>query len=154
MLQQERELEAHVTENDEYYLMDDPKVHGKSKMKKAFCQPGNVDFCPAISILSAFQYHLKFSVKNESENASSSNCAITIHRSLENGGDVEYTTPAELVADFSDGSMHPGDLKGAAANLMVSVLEQLSESIKNDPEANKGAKALKAFEKKKQKSKK
>ena len=47
-LQPPRESTAHKSESDEYYLLDDPKVHGKSKMKKAFCEPGNVDFCPPI----------------------------------------------------------------------------------------------------------
>jgi len=36
-----QDVEAvHATENTEYYVMDDPKQHGKAKMKKAFCEPG------------------------------------------------------------------------------------------------------------------
>ena len=141
LLLQQRELEAHATENDEYYLMDDPKVHGKSKMKKAFCQPGNMEFCPVISVLSAFQ-HLNLGPSSETCDT------ITIHRTPENGGDVTYATAEEMTIDFANGSLHPGDLKAAASTLMVSVLERLSESIKKDGEASKGAKALKAFEKK------
>ena len=34
---QDIEDEAHKTENYEYFILDDPKVNGKSKMKKAFC---------------------------------------------------------------------------------------------------------------------
>ena len=36
------ESEVHKTEKFEYYsyLLDDPKANGKSKMKKAFCEPG------------------------------------------------------------------------------------------------------------------
>jgi hypothetical protein len=156
LMLQQRELEAHATENDEYFLLDDPKVHGKSKMKKAFCQPGNTEFCPVISILSAFLYHLKpFTVDDKgSDNPGRDNSAITIHRTAENGGDVVFVTPAELISEFANGSLHPGDIKAAASILIVSILEQLSSSIKNDSEASKGAKALKAFEKKKQKPKK
>ena len=61
--------------SDEYYLLDDLKVHGKSKMKKAFCEPGNVGFCPPIEV---FAYFGGF------ENGKS----ITISRSPNNGGDV------------------------------------------------------------------
>lgn len=156
LMLQQRELEAHATENDEYFLLDDPKVHGKSKMKKAFCQPGNTDFCPVISILSAFQYHLKpFTTgENACDNTIADKNSITIYRTVENGGDIVYATPDDLICDFVNGSLHPGDIKAAASILMVSILEQLSDSIKNDLEASKGAKALKAFEKKKQKSKK
>lgn len=156
LMLQQRESEAHATENDEYFLLDDPKVHGKSKMKKAFCQPGNMEFCPVISILSAFLYHLKpFTVNGrESDPPSTDNNAITIHRTAENGGDVVFSTPAELISEFANGSLHPGDIKAAASILIVSILEQLSNSIKNDCEASKGAKALKAYEKKKQKPRK
>lgn len=152
LMLQQRELEAHATENDEYFLLDDPKVHGKSKMKKAFCQPGNTEFCPVISILSAFLYHLKPFTVNDPPNTD--NSAITIHRTAENGGDVVFSTPADLISEFANGSLHPGDIKAAASILIVSILEQLSNSIKNDSEASKGAKALKVYEKKKQKPKK
>merc|ERR1712157_535244 len=57
-LQPPREVEAERMDTDEYYLMDDPKVHGKSKMKKAFCEPGNVSFCPPISLASAFTFDI------------------------------------------------------------------------------------------------
>ena len=74
-LQPPRESTAHRTESDEYYLLDDPKVHGKSKMKKAFCEPGNVDFCLPIEVFAYF---------GGLENGKT----ITISRSPDNIGDV------------------------------------------------------------------
>ena len=74
-LQPPRESTAHKSESDEYYLLDDPKVHGKSKMKKAFCEPGNVDFCPPIEVFAHF---------GGLENGKT----ITISRSPDNIGDV------------------------------------------------------------------
>ena len=53
-LQPPCKLAAHRTEFDEYFAMDDVKVHGKSKMKRAFCKPGNVGFCPLIKLLAYF----------------------------------------------------------------------------------------------------
>ena len=81
-LQLPRESAAHKTEFDEYFIVDDPKVHGKSKMKKAFCEPGNVEFCPPIELLAYFG------------GLDSGGKEVTISRSPENGGDVTYTTKA------------------------------------------------------------
>ena len=140
-LQPPRESTAHKTESDEYYILDDPKVHGKSKMKKAFCEPGNVGFCPPIEVFAYF---------GGLENGKT----VTISRSPDNGGDVTYTAKAELLRDFASGSLHPGDLKAAVSNMMVDVLTKLSTVIKDDDAASKGVKALKAFEKKMAKQKK
>mmetsp|Transcript_37475 Transcript_37475/g.76419 ORF Transcript_37475/g.76419 Transcript_37475/m.76419 type:complete len:680 (-) Transcript_37475:197-2236(-) len=140
LLLQDREDEAHRTENDEYYLLDDPKVHGKSKMKKAFCEPGNVGFCPPIALASVFGF-----AGGES---------VVIKRSEENGGDVTYTDREGMERDFGSGALHPGDLKGTASGIMVGVLDKLAGAIKADGEVTKASKALKAFEKKMSKKKK
>lgn len=157
-LQPPRESDAHRTEHDEYFLSDDPKVHGKSKMKKAFCEPGNVDFCPPIELVVHFG-----GLTDEKEGGASggddgggedaSNNGVTVKRSAENGGDTTYRSRSELVADFAAGALHPGDLKAAASAIMVEVLTKVGESIKADADAAKGVKALKAFEKKMAKQK-
>jgi len=136
-LQEARESEAHKTENDEYFLLDDPKVHGKSKMKKAFCEPGNIEFCPPIVVSFAF-----------------SGGEIKVSRSEENGGDITYTNQTDVENDFKSGALHPGDLKAAASSIMTGTLTKISDALKKDPNATKGAKALKAQEKKMAKKKK
>lgn len=174
-LQAERESDAYKTENDEYFLLDDPKVgpidalyrkqvyvrlrvvlhffhrlpsflqvHGKAKMKKAFCEPGNIDFCPPIALASVFTFDLG-TVGNDS---------VTIKRSEENGGDIDYKNVEAMVKSFSDGSLHPGDLKAASSAIMMEVLDKLASGIKADSEASKSGKALKALQKKMAKRKK
>jgi tyrosyl-tRNA synthetase len=138
LLLQQRE-EAHKTENDEYYLLDDPKVHGKSKMKKAFCEPKNITFCPPISVGSAFAFGFD-PVNSTGE--------LTISRSAENGGNVTFKHRAEVEASFADESLHPGDLKAASTAVMVATLEKLAAGIKADGDATKAAKTLKAAAKK------
>lgn len=135
---QQVESEAHKTEQYEYTLLDDPKVHGKSKMKKAFCEPGNVDFCPPIVL--AFM----FGPTN-----------IVINRSEENGGNVSYSTQAEIEEDFRSGALHPGDLKATAIAIMVQTLEKISSpfKVKNSDEF-KASKVLTQFAKKMGKKKK
>jgi len=113
-------------------------------MKKAFCEPGNVHFCPPIALASVFTFDLGF-VGSDS---------VTVKRSEENGGDVEYKTKEEIAKAFSDDSLHPGDLKAASSAIMVEVLEKLTSGIKADDEATKAAKALKALAKKLAKQKK
>ena len=117
-------------------------MHGKSKMKKAFCEPGNINFCPPIAVASAFAFG--------PDNSGS----LLVKRSPENGGDLAYEAMSELENDFSSGSLHPADLKAATTLLMVSILEKLSVGIKADAEVTKAAKALKAFQKKMAKAKK
>ena len=140
---QRREEIAHVTENDEYYLLDDPKVNGKSKMKKAFCEPGNIEYCPPISIVSAFCFG--FSRESTGE--------LVIRRSDENGGDVTYKTMSEVEVDFASSALHPGDLKEAATSKIMELLEKLSMAMKTNGEATKAGKTLKACAKKMSKKK-
>jgi tyrosyl-tRNA synthetase len=131
------ETDAHKTENYEYFFLDDPKVHGKSKMKKAFCEPGNVEFCPPIVLANAFGPK-----------------EIEIKRSAENGGDVVYTSKDQMETDFRNGALHPGDLKSTASSIMMDVLDKISCIIKESKELTMASKNLKAFEKKMTKKKK
>lgn len=134
---QKIENESHKTENYEYFLLDDPKVHGKSKMKKAFCEPGNIDFCPPITLALCFGPGI-----------------ITVQRSPDNGGDIKYSSKEEIEADFKNGNLHPGDLKATSTAIMLKVLEKISFAIKNDSDSTKASKGLKAFQKKMSKKKK
>ena len=130
-------------------MTDDPKVHGKSKMKKAFCEPGNVGFCPPIELLAYFG-----GLEGGGADGEDHCMEVTIFRSPDNGGDITYAAKSELVRDFASGALHPGDLKGAVSNMMVEVLSKISAEIKSDDASSKGVKALKAFEKKMAKQKK
>ncbi|CAJ1960042.1 unnamed protein product [Cylindrotheca closterium] len=137
LLLHRRESDAHITENDEYFLLDDPKVHGKSKMKKAFCEPKNIGFCPPISLASAFTFDF-----------ADSDGKLTIKRAADNGGDIVFENKNDLEASFTNESLHPGDLKTATSNIMVAILDKISASIKGDSEATKASKVLKAMAKK------
>mmetsp|Transcript_14124 Transcript_14124/g.20319 ORF Transcript_14124/g.20319 Transcript_14124/m.20319 type:complete len:756 (+) Transcript_14124:147-2414(+) len=136
---QQRDMGTPKTENDEYFLLDDPKVNGKSKMKKAFCEPGNVAFCPPIALVSTF-------ILDQGKE-------LLIKRSDDNGGDVAYKRREDLERDFESGALHPGDLKASAASMMVETLEITASAIKADGGAAKGSKALKALAKKMAKNK-
>ena len=106
-------------------------------MKKAFCEPKNIRFCPPISLASAFTFDF-----------ADSDGKLTIKRSADNGGDVVFETKSDLEASFTDESLHPGDLKAATSQIMVAILDKISAGIKGDSEATKASKALKAIAKK------
>lgn len=109
-------------------------------MKKAFCEPGNVSFCPPIAIASAFSFGLAEGGEGE----------MKISRSPENGGDVVFKSRAELEAAFGQGEqvLHPGDLKGAVIPIMVSTLDKVAAGLKADVDIVKASKTLKALAKK------
>lgn len=142
LLLYKRESEAHRTPNDEYYITDDPKVNGKSKMKKAFCEPGNTSFCPPISIACTFGLG-----NGDNEDG------INISRSEANGGNVTFKTVEAIKKAFADGSLHPGDLKAAASTIMVGVLDCISKALKANKDVVKSVKALKVIDKKMAKQK-
>jgi tyrosyl-tRNA synthetase len=124
-----------TTENSEYFLLDDPKVHGKLKMKKAFCEPGNVDFCPPISVASVLIFTIAAA-------------KLDISRSPDNGGDVSYSTEEAIKEDFESGALHPGDLKAAVTKTVVELLTKLAAAMKADKEFTQAGKVMKAYIKK------
>jgi tyrosyl-tRNA synthetase len=105
-------------------------------MKKAFCEPRNIEFCPPIRLASVFAFGLGQS-------------SLQVNRPDEHGGNKEYTTVDELEKDFADESLHPGDLKAVLTPVMVGVLDKLADAIKKDKTSAQAAKNLKAFAKKK-----
>lgn len=111
-------------------------------MKKAFCEPGNIGFCPPIALTSALCF-----------GAGTDNCLI-VKRAPDNGGDVKFETVADLEKDFANMILHPGDLKSAVADVVINILDKLAADIKADASATKSSKDLKAFQKKLDKLKK
>jgi tyrosyl-tRNA synthetase len=120
-------------------------VHGKSKLKKSFCEPGNVSFCPPIALTQALVFEPSTTLSPSSE--------FTVTRPESNGGDKVYKNVSEIQADFESGALHPGDLKAATTSVALLLLERLAKAFTDDSETQKGIKALKAFAKKMSKKK-
>jgi tyrosyl-tRNA synthetase len=115
----------------------------KSKLKKSFCEPGNIDFCPPIALAKALIWD---------RNASSGDEAATtlkIVRPPDHGGDKEYESVEQVQQDFAQGEaiLHPGDLKAGVSTIMVEVMSQIADAIKSDKEAFQESKVLKDFKK-------
>jgi tyrosyl-tRNA synthetase len=95
-----------------------------SKLKKAFCEEGNIENNPILSFLKAVVFPAKSLV--------SPSFVFTIQRPDKYGGNVSYSTFEELEAAFARKEVHPGDLKNAAANEINSMLEPIRKVWEND----------------------
>lgn len=87
-----------VTEDSVIDLLDSA-ADVKKKLKKAFCEPGNVADCPLLDVLKLLILPL--------------NASFSVTRKEEFGGNKVYTTYQQVVDDFENLSLHPGDLKNS-----------------------------------------
>ena len=85
-----------------------------AKMKKAFCEPGNIKENGVLSFLKYVIFPLFEPGRG-----------LEIKRKEENGGDVEYTTYEEVEEAFANQSLHPGDLKDAVRHHLNRLLEPI-----------------------------
>lgn len=105
-------------------LLDSPKEVNK-KLKKAFCEPGNI----ADNGILSFCKFVIFPVVLKGEN-------FVIERPVEHGGKAEFANLEELEAAFAKEEVHPGDLKKAAEVYMNRLLDPVRK-IFDTPELKK-----------------
>ncbi|XP_073840446.1 tyrosyl-tRNA synthetase [Musca autumnalis] len=111
-------------EDSKIDLLDSP-ANVKKKLKKAFCEPGNVTDNGLLS----FVKHVLFSLFKEGE-------GFEINRSEENGGDVTFTNYADLEQYFADNKLHPADLKATVEKYINKLLEPIRKEFES-PELQK-----------------
>lgn len=104
---------------DSAIFMEDTIEDVNRKIKKSFCPEkiveGNpiLDYCKSI-ILPSFG-------------------TFTIE--IKNVGKRDYTTYQDLAKDFTEGTLHPGDLKPAVAIALNKLLQPVRDHFQNDPYA-------------------
>ncbi|CAL8297727.1 unnamed protein product [Lota lota] len=125
------------SEEDSKIDLLDKKEDVKKKLKKAFCEPGNIENNGLLSFVKhvLFPLHGEFSVK----------------RDPKWGGDKVYTVFEEVEKDFAGELVHPGDLKASievALNKLLDPirkkfetpeLRKLANTAYPDPSKNKAA---------------
>ena len=99
----------------------------KSKIKKGWCEEGNVEGNPILEIAKNVIFH-EFN-------------SINVERPEKFGGNITYDSYASLESDFGEKKLHPGDLKQTIGDYLVKVIspvrdklslnEELSELIKS-----------------------
>ena len=116
-----------MSSSDEDSKIDllDSAANVKKKLKKAFCEPGNIE---DNGILSFCKYVI-FPVALKGSN-------FVIERPEEFGGNVEFTAYEDLQAAFAKEEVHPGDLKSAVEKYLNTLLEPVRKTFET-PELKK-----------------
>jgi tyrosyl-tRNA synthetase len=104
-------------------LLDSKKDLSK-KLKKAFCEEGNVENNPILSFLKAVVFPAK-SLTNP-------NYEFLIQRPENYGGSISFKNAQDLEKAFAEKLVHPGDLKNAAILELDSLLEPIRKIWEND----------------------
>jgi tyrosyl-tRNA synthetase len=104
------------------FVYDTPEEINQ-KMKRAFCPERTIEFNPVIDICK----HIIFREKP----------IFTIERPTKFGGKVEFQSFAELETTYSEGKLHPQDLKNAVATELADILKPVRSYFANNGEAQK-----------------
>jgi tyrosyl-tRNA synthetase len=133
LLKPKHMMEGPANLDDDIFLLDNTMDVGR-KMKRAFCEPGNVEHCPPIILTDACVFLM--------------GGALTVARKEENGGDKSYSSLDELRADFKSGALHPGDLKPFVTKAVDAFLQSVRDRCKSEDKAKKAEADVKAYLKK------
>ncbi|XP_009876061.1 PREDICTED: tyrosine--tRNA ligase, cytoplasmic, partial [Apaloderma vittatum] len=110
------------SEEDSKIDLLDSKENVKKKLRKAFCEPGNVENNGVLSFIK----HVLFPLKSE----------FVVLREEKWGGNKTYTAYETLEKDFAEQIVHPGDLKNSVEVSLNKLLDPIREKF-NTPELKK-----------------
>ncbi len=99
-----------------YISVRDEEEEVFRKIRKAFCPPKQLEGNPVIEIM---KYHVFPRFEK-----------VVVERDEKFGGDVEYSSFEELARDYSEGNLHPLDLKNAAATYLNKILEKTRRKLR------------------------
>ncbi|RIA98986.1 tRNA synthetases class I-domain-containing protein [Glomus cerebriforme] len=110
-------------------LLDDAATVSR-KLKKSFCEEGNIKDNGVLSFVKSVLFPLR------SHNGNTPSFVIKCDE--KHGGNVtEYTNYQSLEDDFRDKKVHPGDLKAAVTEAINNLLEPIRKKWENDLEFQK-----------------
>lgn len=116
--------DAALDPDNELHLFDG-QADVQRKMKKAFCEPRNVAHCPPIAVV--VEAVLPYGEGRK----------LTVKRSPDDGGDLDYCQAESLLASYALGDLHPSDLKPSARDAVNAVLERVRAAVAADADLKK-----------------
>lgn len=116
-------------EDSKIDLIDSP-ANVKKKLKRAFCEPGNIQDNGLLS----FVKHVLFSLFKPDE-------GFLLIRREENGGNKTFTTFKELEDSFAKEEVHPGDLKASVEVYINKLLDPIRKTFESKELLELSAKA-------------
>jgi tyrosyl-tRNA synthetase len=87
----------------------------KNKIKKAWCEEGNIQNNPLLEISKNIILHEFKEMK--------------VERPEKFGGNVEYTDYSNLESDFVNRKLHPTDLKQTVGNYLVKIVSPIRDNL-------------------------
>ncbi|CAG8681232.1 1244_t:CDS:2, partial [Gigaspora rosea] len=109
-------------------LLDDEATVTR-KLKKAFCEEGNVTDNGVLSFIKSVLFPLG-SLNGQTPK-------FVINRPEKFGGEAIYTDYQLLEDDFREKNVHPGDLKNSASEAINKLLDPIRKKWASDPELSK-----------------
>ncbi|KAG2218868.1 hypothetical protein INT45_003935, partial [Circinella minor] len=109
-------------------FLDDAKTVQK-KVKKAFCEEGNITENGLLSFIKSVYFPIK-SLNTQEETK------FVCPRPEKWGGDIIYKDYATLESDFAEKKLHPGDFKGGVIQALNELLDPIRK-VFEDPEVMK-----------------
>ncbi|KAF0524826.1 Nucleotidylyl transferase [Gigaspora margarita] len=109
-------------------LLDDEATVTR-KLKKAFCEEGNVTDNGVLSFIKSVLFPLG-SLNGQTPK-------FVINRPEKFGGEAIYTDYQSLEDDFREKKVHPGDLKNSASEAINKLLDPIRKKWASDPELSK-----------------
>ncbi|KAL2914330.1 Tyrosine--tRNA ligase cytoplasmic [Polyrhizophydium stewartii] len=97
-----------------------------AKLKKAFCEEGNVDDNPILSFIKVVVFPVN--------SLTNSNYEFVVERPEKFGGNASFGDYQSLEDAFRSKALHPGDLKSAAAKAINALLEPIRAEFRSKPE--------------------
>lgn len=114
--------------NSKIDLIEDEKVIRK-KVNSAYCAPGDIKDNGLISFLE----HVIQPIQ-ELKSQVDGTFKFDINRPEKYGGNISYTSIADVKADFESGKLNPVDLKSGTADRIVELLAPINEIFNNNKE--------------------
>jgi tyrosyl-tRNA synthetase len=110
------------------FIYDSPEEI-RRKVSRAFCPEKIVEYNPVLEIC-------KYVIFRERQ-------GLTVSRSAQFGGELEFQDFKELAQAYSSGKLHPQDLKNAVAEELAAILEPVRRYFETNREAKECLEALK-----------
>ncbi len=112
------EMKMSKSKPDSCVFVHDSEEEIRSKINKAFCPEGEVEFNPIMN----WCQHLIFPLKGE----------LSVEREEKFGGNLHFETFEELATVYKNNQLHPQDLKVAVAKSLIELLEPARRIFDND----------------------
>jgi tyrosyl-tRNA synthetase len=101
-------------------FMHDSPDEIRSKIKKAWCEEGNIENNPLLEISKQIIFH--------------DNNEFKVERPEKFGGNISYTKYEELESAFAKNELHPTDLKQTVAQYLVPIVSDIAKQISLEDE--------------------